>query len=630
MVTKPRTKTTLSILLVLALSLTWQAMPVLADDPPYLRVTTGDVYMTTGVENPLDIFLTNTGDSDVYEVTTILTVPAGTPGISVVSLAHNLVHKINENKVHTLTPSIYVSENTPFGSYTLQLQLSYRMYSGFGNPMSMTLPIAVVVNSVSEPEALLVARIPDRSLTAGVTQSLSYELLNLGEGEITDLTSTLSSTSAYISILEGQQANDTSVAVDGEFTHGFTAQVSKNAPMAPQVINAVVYYKDSTGRIQSEVFALTYNVDSKSSDKVSVDVSLVDPRLVGGTENNVSVSLVNLGESVSDLDVKLVSNSPYIVVLENSRYTQDALAEDSTSLYDAVLAVSRNTPVGVYTMTASASYKDGDGVDRMESYTLGVSVESISVSTQTTVVLRSYNTSKEKINPGDFFDIYFDIECLGTTAQDVQVVLTLDAQTGFSAMSPTLVHVGEIMPGEEKTASYNLLISGQTRAGQYPIRVTVNYMDSEGMPRSLVETITLDVRGIINFRLLDSQPVEIIKGAASEIETDLLLLGTESVDFVSIELMEDEHFDAVSGSYEYIGAVDPDSPIPFDLRIDVKDTTGEGEYTIKMKVLYTDDLNQEYETMLEIPVNVIIDTNDDAQANTGGFWGWLRSLFGWS
>jgi len=150
------------------------------------------------------------------------------------------------------------------------------------------------------------------------------------------------------------------------------------------------------------------------------------------------------------------------------------------------------------------------------------------------------------------------------------------------------------------------------------------------VPRSLVETVTLSIRGLVEFRLINEDQVNVGRGETTEFEADLLLVGTESVQFVSIEIVEDSVFEYVRDSEEYIGAVDPDSPIPFDLMLKVADDAELGDHTITLRITYTDDLNQEHEANLELQAEVTEPTADlnTSQGSTGGFWVWLRRLLG--
>jgi hypothetical protein len=179
-------------------------------------------------------------------------------------------------------------------------------------------------------------------------------------------------------------------------------------------------------------------------------------------------------------------------------------------------------------------------------------------------------------------------------------------------------------------AAYSLIVDGGLEAGQYPGTLILSYLDADGVPRSLVESVTLRVRGIVAFSLINDDPVSVAAGAETELEADLLLIGTESVQFVEIEVEAAGVFRRVPGSGEYIGAVDPDSPIPFDVNFGVADDAEPGEHALRLAVSYTDDMNQEHEASLELPVTVseASPDGDVTHGSAGGFWAWLRRLLG--
>jgi hypothetical protein len=173
-----------------------------------------------------------------------------------------------------------------------------------------------------------------------------------------------------------------------------------------------------------------------------------------------------------------------------------------------------------------------------------------------------------------------------------------------------------------------MLVSGGVAAGQYPVTITIGYTNNKGVSKVLTETATILVDGLIDFELLDTPSGIASKGVTMELEADLLLIGTESVDFVSIGVVEDDVINRVSGSEEYIGAVDPDSPIPFTVNYKVDDNALEGEHELKLNVTYRDHLNREHieQIKLDITIGGVID--DNPQPQQSGFWVWIRRLFG--
>jgi hypothetical protein len=276
------------------------------------------------------------------------------------------------------------------------------------------------------------------------------------------------------------------------------------------------------------------------------------------------------------------------------------------------------------------SYEEVDGRKHLESHILGFSIDSVLVPNRTSIVLKNYYTNLETIRPGDELDLNIELECLGAVAYDVKTMLSLDFNMGIATMSPTLLSVGDVKPGHSEKVSYKLIIGGEVKAGQYPAVLTISYLDVDGVLSSLEETVTLSVRGAVEFRLINIDAVKAEEGAVTEFEADLLLIGTESVQFVRIEVVEDQVLRRVSDSEEYIGVVDPDSPIPFDLKFEAAEGATLGEHTLILRLTYTDDLNIEHETNVELPIEVIEASADEGPSLglLGSFWLWLRRLLG--
>ena len=622
------------LILVIAIAMASQILMVEAPDYlPVLRISTDDVYLTAGEENQIKFTLTNVGSWSIYEAKISLSVPATTPGISLLDGYHQVYNQINDGASKTFYTQVYVDEDTPLGAYSLTLQATYMQKVQYGVEMleSTTLQIGIVVDSVSKLSYRMSAEADNPVFTAGADNQLNVKLENLGDATVYEIDSTVTSTSPYIVVLQGARFTHTSLDANMSVLHPATVRVSRNTPLGVYTLSETVVYEDAAGQTYFESFVVGITVNSSTLPNPLLSVSIGDPRLIAGAENPVTVNLVNIGdEGLSDVEVSLVSASPYIAILEGGRINIDELDPDEGVAMDVVIAVSRSAPVGVYTLSTSSSYQGSDSQGYMEASTLGVSVESVKVPVQTSVVMRSYATSIDPVRPGDELELVVELECLGSDAHDVKAALSLDPLTGISTMSPTLVSLGEMDAGERSEAKFDLLVSGNVRAGQYPGIASITYLDADGVPRSLRETVTLSVRGIVEFTLINAGTVSVGVGESKELEADMLLVGTESVQFVNIEVVEDSVFERTAESDEYIGAVDPDSPIPFEVWFRVADGTDVGEHTLTLKITYQDDLNQEHVETLRLTVDVEEASSpaDMQSSSTGGFWVWLRRLLG--
>ena len=622
------------LILVIAIAMASQILMVEAPDYlPVLRISTDDVYLTAGEESLIKFTLTNVGSWSIYEAKISISVPATTPGISLLDGYHKVYNRISDGDSTTFYTRVYVDEDTPLGAYSLTLQATYMQKVQYGVEMleSTTLQIGIVVDSVTKLSYRMSAEAETPVFTAGADNQLNVVLENLGDAAVYEIDATVTSTSPYIVVLEGSRFTHSSLGANMSVLHPATVRVSRNTPLGVYTLSETVVYEDEAGQSYFESFIVGITVNSSTLSNPLLSVNFEDPRLIAGAENPVTVNLVNIGdEGLTDVEVSLVSASPYLAILEGGRINIEDLDPDEEVSFDVVIAVSRSAPVGVYTLSTSSSYQGSDGQGYMEASTLGVSVESVEVPVQTSVVMRSYGTSISPVRPGDEFELVLELECLGSDAHDVKAALSLDPLTGISTMSPTLVSLGDMDAGERSEAKFDLLVSGNVRAGQYPGIVTITYLDADGVPRSLRETVTLSIRGIVEFTLINTGTVSASVGESKELEADMLLVGTESVQFVNIEVVEDSVFERTAESEEYIGAVDPDSPIPFEVWFRVADGNDVGEYTLTLKITYQDDLNQEHVENLRLTVDVeeASSLSDIQASSTGGFWVWLRRLLG--
>jgi hypothetical protein len=192
--------------------------------------------------------------------------------------------------------------------------------------------------------------------------------------------------------------------------------------------------------------------------------------------------------------------------------------------------------------------------------------------------------------------------------------------------------------GSDQTAEviYNLAIGGAAEAQLHRLSFVISYYDMDDQPDSLTEDISIRVHSIVDFRLLDVQPSSIKAGPGETvtIEADLLLLGTETVDFVEVGIVENRSanpFLAVPESYEYIGRVDPDSPVLFTIQFMVDPDATSGSYTLQMSVDCWDGYNQPRQVLIEQSVVVSESSNPNGETNPTLWeivWAIIRALFG--
>jgi len=498
--------------LTLAMLIAIQFPTGLAADSAILQVSTENIYLTAGQENTVKINLRNTGDYNLFDAECFLT--STQPGISILSGAHMVFNTIEKGKTKTYEPTIYVGQDVGLGAYSLSLTVIYRRF-GAAQDSTVTVPIGLVVDEGYVPKVKYSTEQGSVRAKSGAENQLTYMFTNNWDETLYDVEFTLSSTSGYISVVDGL---------------------------------------------------------STSLDELGV------------------------GDSVA---------------------------------VEPVLSILEGTPLAVYTLTATASYRDAEDSRFYQSFSLPVNVDSAAAAKTTVITLKRMEVVQENVRPGDAFDVQLEVQCSGADAYELLSKLSFGTVTSMSPLSPTTSSLGDLEAGGTAVVTYRLLASGGIAAGQYPVTATITYTNSRGVAGSLTETLTVMVEGLIEFELIDTPTETVRRGESKELEADLLLIGTESVDFVSISLVEDDVFRRVAGSTEYIGAVDPDSPIPFDINYKVAEDAEEGDHELTLNIDYRDHLNREHEEQLGFTMSVGGDANQPGQdAGPSGFWVWIRRVLG--
>jgi hypothetical protein len=478
---------------------------------------------------------------------------------------------------------------------------------------------------------LLRVKVSDIYLTAGEENTIEIELRNTGSYSVYEVEAILTPTTSIVILDKGHMIFN-EIEADKSKRYRPVIYVDEDTPLGPyQLTLSLTYrqmYKLGTAYIHSTTLQIGVIVVNATKPRIGLKLSLIDPHLTAGEEGKVYLEVRNRGSKVlKDIKITLTSNTPYIAVL-NGVIDIDSLDHDEVERIEITLAVSGGTPLGVYTLTAAATYRDERGESHMEVETLGVNVDEVRVEKQTVLTLEGYSSSSEEVHPGELVNLTLNLRCVGAEAYDVKVMLSPDSIGVFSLTTPSLLYLGDLKPEEAVEAVYRLRVDGEAPSGQYSLTARITYLDSKGLPGSTVETVTLMVAPLVEFRILLEGELRIIEGEASTLLGDLLLIGTESARFVEVEIVEDGVFSKGLGGKEYIGALDPDSPLPFDLGFRVSEEAEEGFHMLSVRVSYLDYLNRRQSTILNIPVYVEFSPEVETVKRRGGLWFWIRWLLG--
>jgi len=466
--------------------------------------------------------------------------------------------------------------------------------------------------TIAYPQPLLEVEVSRNYLTAGDEDEIEISITNVGGESAYDVKASLTAppTVSGIAIVEE------SYRVFDEIEEGQTEDmypvvyVASTCPLGAYSLTfTLIYYNEYRNRTYTDSMQIGVIVEALKPTKLALDVDVDDYRVTAGSENEIGITITNNGEeAVYDVKAVLTSTSLGIVILREPSYLFDEVDVEDRVNIRPLLGVSRTLPLGAYSLTLTLDYKDASGVTYRDSVTVGILVDSVEPTERTAIVVQGFQITPPEVHPGDELNVQMKIKNVGADAHDVRVQLTTVGQSPFVSLTPTFVFVGDIGSNKTTTSeiSYDLRVSGDAKAQPYPLQLTISYYDVYGQPNSVTESISICVQGITSFQLLNVQPssLNVEPGEVVTIEADLLLIGTETVKFVQVQIVPNHPFVWVSESYEYIGRVDPDSPVPFDVQFMVDSNATSGSYTLQMKVSYWDEYNQERQAIRELPVTI--------------------------
>lgn len=510
--------------------------------------------------------------------------------------------------------------------------------------LSICLLMLFVMNcpqpTIAYNNPLLEVNVTGYNLTAGDENEMSISIENIGETNAFDVKASLTvpSTVSGISIVKESYA-----VFEKIYTYGDTIRwmhpviyVASDCPLGAYSLTLDLEYTDSHDEMYIDSMQIGVVVDAVKPTTVDLDVEAKDYHVTSGTENEINIIVTNIGEeAVYDVEAVLTSTSTSIVVLRELSYLFDKIDVGNQIDFRPVIAISRSVALGAYSLTLTLDYKDLKGVAYYEEVTVGIFVDSVEPTEYARVVVQEFQMTPTEIYPGDVLIMEMELKNWGTNAHDVQVQLAIDSESPLFSLDPTLVFVGDMKSNQTAKIVYNLYVSGDADAHLYILSLVVSYNDLYDQARSLTEVVSIRVQSIIDFRLLDIQPSKITAepGEMVAVEADLLLMGTETVDFVEIGIVKDPFSPILSipETYEYIGRVDPDSPVLFTIQFMVDSNATSGNYVLQMRVSCWDGYNQQRQVTIELPVVVKESSNQNEETSLtllDIIWTIIRILFG--
>jgi len=496
-----------------------------------------------------------------------------------------------------LTFLIDIGENVRVGEHEASLALRYVEW----DEDSISLTIVKVRFRVTG-RADLKLFISPSILEPGSEVNLKLTVENMGSAHASSAEIWVKSVSAGLILLEGggrhligNQAPGSSISIP------LKVFVSRALADGPASIIVEARYQNSYGEQVVETHELMVRVKPLGGVGVLLDVLLDNPIMEPAHSKTLNIIVRNGGsEAARDVNVEIGLNrltSPPLTVLSGSTSLKlGDLGPGSEKGISIDVLVNERAAGGSYSIPVLITYADDEGRHVVEK---GITITILEESRRNR--LRIY--SGEYVRGGMIEPINITIENIsGERLRDITV--TIAPTPGWvTLIGPTTWNIPELGEGGKLTLSLKVYAPSETASGStigepFNLRVEVSFKESGGWIRSENHLIGMYVKGIIDIKLQEI--------SLERMGRDLLLIGrilnegTEKASYTRIEVVGG---DLASSRVSYLGDVEPNAPILFNIPIERLEK-GEGEVRVVLRVSYLDSLRNRGEEILEGVVEV--------------------------
>ncbi len=253
--------------------------------------------------------------------------------------------------------------------------------------------------------------------------------------------------------------------------------------------------------------------------------------------------------------------------------------------------VERLAETGLYTVTATLSYRDGLGNLRSKQFKISLNVADefrpgLAVEAGMKYVAASAETPLElsftNRNPYPISDVKITIS---TTSSQVSIL-----------EGPTSINLKTLGPGESHKIRLTILSAPAAADSISLIKASVEYRDKTSA--LVVENfdVPVAVRADLNlqFKGLRLSPAKVLPGEVVDLAGDVVNLGTGVARSVSVEVVGDPPFQPFGDTLSFVGLVNPSQVSAFTINFRVAEDARPGRYNVKVKATYRNGFGESF------------------------------------
>jgi hypothetical protein len=313
--------------------------------------------------------------------------------------------------------------------------------------------------------------------------------------------------------------------------------------------------------------------------------------VIKGGLGYLPVKVLNKGTaSAYNLDLEVRADKAGILLLETSSEL-GVLSPGQEVNVRLPVYVERLAETGLYTVTATLSYRDGLGNLRSKQFKISLNVADefrpgLAVEAGMKYVAASAETPLElsftNRNPYPISDVKITIS---TTSSQVSIL-----------EGPTSINLKTLGPGESHKIRLTILSAPAAADSISLIKASVEYRDKTSA--LVVENfdVPVAVRADLNlqFKGLRLSPAKVRPGEVVDLAGDVVNLGTGVARSVSVEVVGDPPFQPFGDTLSFVGLVNPSQVSAFTINFRVAEDARPGRYNVKVKATYRNGFGESF------------------------------------
>jgi len=496
-----------------------------------------------------------------------------------------------------LTFLLDIGEEVKVGEYEATLALRYVEW----DEDVITLSMLKIRFRITGKADLRISVSPS-TIEPGSQADLELTLENIGSAHASSAEIWVRSASAGLALLEGSGRRVIgNIAPGASVIIPVKVFVSRALADGSASLIVDVRYRNSYGEAVAETHELMLRVKPLGGVGVLLDVLLEDPVLEPAHSRTLNIIVKNGGSAVAgDVNLEIGLNrlvNPPITVLSGPLSIKlGDLAPGSEKKISIDVLVNERAAGGSYSIPVIITYADGEGRHVIEK---GLTITILEESRRNR--LRIY--SSEYVRGGVIEPVNITIENIsGEKLKDI--TLTIAPTAGWvTLIGPTTWNMPELEENGRMIISLKIYAPSETASGStigepFNLRVMASFKELGGWIRDEEHLIGMYVKGIIDIKLQEL--------SLERMGRDLLLVGrilnegTEKASYTRIEIVGG---DISSTQISYLGDVEPNAPILFNIPVERVETQG-SEAKVVLRVSYLDSLRNRGEVRLEGLVEV--------------------------